>query len=98
MPSIRRVGAAAEGSASRSTVVMSSLARPRGVGAGNRNRGCFFGSAEDDGGLRGPNTIERADAVGEKLIEGGRVTDPHLQHEAVFARDVVDFLNLRHGD
>src|SRR5215218_5113345 len=95
-PSIRRDGAA--GSVARSTVVISSLTRPPDIGASNGNRRCLFGGPQDDGGLRRSDPIEPANAFGEQLVEGRGVPHAHLQHEAVFTGDVVNFLDLWHRD
>src|SRR5690349_12136675 len=78
----------------RSAVVISRLSKARKVRAGNRNGGRLLRSAKDDRGLRRTNVVERTNAVDQQLIERRRVARAHLQHEAVFARDVVNFLDF----
>src|SRR5688500_11639207 len=82
----------------RSTVFISGLTGTTGVSTADRDRRRFLRSAQDDRRLRRADPIERPDAFGEEIVECGGVTNADLQHEAVFARDVVDLLDLRERD
>src|SRR5688572_8979747 len=91
---ISLLGAPAAGEAPSSTVVISVLSRSSGIGAGDRNRRGLFGGSQDDRRLGGPHAVERTDALSEQIVQRGGVADAHLEHEAVFTRDVVHLLDL----
>src|SRR6185503_5726664 len=82
----------------RSTVFISSLTGSTGVSAADRDRRRFLRGAQDDRRLRRVDPIERPNAIGEELVECGGIPNADLQHEAVFARDVVDLLDLGQRD
>src|SRR5829696_7586228 len=82
----------------RSTAVISSLTGLTGVGAADRDRRRFLCGAEDNRRLGRADPIERPNPIGEELVECGGIANADLQQEAVFARDVVDLLDLGQRD
>src|SRR5262245_26323962 len=93
---ITRDGGATVG-ARWSTVVISSLGRSPRVGAGDRDLRRLLRGAQDDRRLRRTHALESADAFGEEIVERSGISNADLEHEAVFAGDVVNFLDFGQG-